>query len=1148
MSDDWDIKFTKILKNYNAYPETETITNAYRKHDVDIDSDDETDAQGIIEKYRNTTLLNLGAFSTKPERIEDWCDEDSKGDEGGLDGLLKVLTCKYDQQLTTEDDFRINYVKYHPGKDDVEDQTRLSDDVEDDVEQFEGLAWNTYIYPGEGPIPKDTICVSKAIRCNDNTSYYCNAHHSDDPQTSIHYPYCQSPEGEDLYLTTKFFKENVVYGKELTPNDFNITTGVITSADINRIRLEWKNGILSLKSVDDLFKKFINTRRQPIIQIVKHNNSLGENEFYIISGSRDSSYVNTNIRGTTGFSSKMGFKVLIRPGSECDGRDPEILTKLEKLMGIHDRINAARIWDEGINPEDIFGNPELTPEASTCAIGIPYSSIPRPGRSQKDKKKANTKFEGPVQINFKKDDKSSSIRIYNSGKMVAVNLPINWDNKLDLVLAEFINSGNVLNKARWRELLIILNQDNRDIQKEGNFRIIPEITFISVLHGEIYYNDKKNIILNLDNVAKFFRNIPNKVEMDEKNEIIRTNSELLVNTLDADRNFKKNLGRISIKFIKGTLNIALQIYAKNFTEKNGNKAIAQIDISTVVKSNFDQDDTDTLQYIKSINPYGDEIRDIEEKLKAYLNEMLQTPGTHNVAGEVEMVKVSDKMKNDYVVPGRIPQRKKTGGAMYPCRTAKERPVPYNFTGKCNEPLIMNHPGVKSEWDDRYYPCCVKPTNKNKSKNLLDLKEGFPHNDSMRQLYDLPKEGDIDWHSGVFSKPIIPGQWVDIEDGGEIKSAEIINISGKNNTNITVNVDGESKDIEREKIIPQNRTFKGLVDVPEEKLRSSVKGFCRSNACKDIEFDLESKEESEDPFSKLEIDRQNIVPLSANGFESFTKVPYIAAAVPVGAKETYIWLRPDGIFEVDDSNSSIKIGEKCISRQIGTVENILLHAFKHGDKFYPIDLLYWGIKVDPHQPYISSDPNVPTRLIGLSIVWEQCLRDKMINPFEFINSPGREQGRVPENIQEHTKNIVDAGYNILFIPVDGDEPFYSCCPRIFDQTIKMKIIGNSVGGGDGILNDVIFEKGSASDGEVWNFRLDVSSMTWKPINKTTGEVTSEKIQSEIENIRHPVSKRIFKSIPWKVRFRNGVKEYVLDRNGILPLRSQELTKLTESGLD
>ena len=454
--------------------------------------------------------------------------------------------------------------------------------------------------------------------------------------------------------------------------------------------------------------------------------------------------------------------------------------------------------------------------------------------------------------------------------------------------------------------------------------------------------------------------------------------------------------------------------------------------------------------------------------KIYLAKILQNSKIYNKVRKIDEENITDKMKNDFVVPGRIPQRKKTGGAMYPCRTAKERPVQYNFTGKCNAPLIMNHPGVKSEIDDRYYPCCVKPTNKNKSKNLLDLKEGFPPNENTRQLYNLPQEGEIDWHSGVFSNPIIPGQNVDIEDDGEIKSAKIINVSGKNNTNITVEIDNIEKDIEREKIIPQNRTFKGLVDVPEEKLRSEVKEFCQENsdACKDITWE----EKGRDLFSELGIDRQNIVPLSASGFESFTKIPYLAAAVPVGANAIYLWLKADGIFKVD-GNAIKRIDDRC-----GIEPEIVLHVFEKDNKFYPIDLLYWGIKVPTDQPYISSESGANTRLLGLTEVWKQCFQEQenMVQPLQFLATPiNPDQLFNPYNLQEHTKRIVEAGYNILFIPMDDTEPFYSCCPRIFDQTIKMKIIGNSVGGGDGILNDVIFEKGSASDGEVWNFRLDIS---------------------------------------------------------------------------
>ena len=64
------------------------------------------------------------------------------------------------------------------------------------------------------------------------------------------------------------------------------------------------------------------------------------------------------------------------------------------------------------------------------------------------------------------------------------------------------------------------------------------------------------------------------------------------------------------------------------------------------------------------------------------------------------------------------------------------------------------------------------------------------------------------------------------------------------------------------------------------------------------------------------------------------------------------------------------------------------------------------------------------------------------------------------------------------------------------------------------------------------------MTWKPIDKTDGEVILEEIQKQMNNIRHPVTKRIFKSIPWKVRFRNEVKEYILDGVGIVPLKIQE----------
>ena len=175
--ENWDIEFTKIGKHYNAYPEKKAIQDAYRKIEQDSDSEFEDDSDEEKEnKFEKLTVLNLGAFST------------GTGDR--LNGLLKVLRDKWDEPLTPNDDFRINFIKYNPGKDDQKDQDEK---------------WNTYRYPGVGPIPKDAICVSDAIG-----GLICNAHTSDNDETSFHYPYCQNPDGQELYLSTKAFIDKII--------------------------------------------------------------------------------------------------------------------------------------------------------------------------------------------------------------------------------------------------------------------------------------------------------------------------------------------------------------------------------------------------------------------------------------------------------------------------------------------------------------------------------------------------------------------------------------------------------------------------------------------------------------------------------------------------------------------------------------------------------------------------------------------------------------------------------------------------------------------------------------------------------------------------------------------------------------------------
>ena len=389
----------------------------------------------------------------------------------------------------------------------------------------------------------------------------------------------------------------------------------ITDERIKEIKEEWEDGRLSLQSVYDLFEPsplgespFIN------IKIFMHNNEAGEDEFRIASAANDTWDV--NVRGIGRLSNKMGFYVKIKPGSECYGGDPNILTKLENLMNEQhkDKLSPGVVKDAlGIDFKDIFGIPKENDSSSTSIIGIKWSVFPRPGRLKREKKgdkNKDKKFEGPIQINFKKDDISSSIRIYNSGKIIAVNLPIEWNNKLDEVLANLINTSDeedelvAVNIDKMGNLLLALHNAYPDIQAprieykeddEGvkkrkfisDFKIIPQITFITVLHGEIYYN-KEKIILNL-----------NKVE-----EELKEDEEKLIVPLHGNKD------RLIVKWEENNLKISLQIYSKNFADKKDKKAIAQIDIS-IKKDNNDIP-------ISNLEPEGADVIKIKNGCSKYI--------------------------------------------------------------------------------------------------------------------------------------------------------------------------------------------------------------------------------------------------------------------------------------------------------------------------------------------------------------------------------------------------------------------------------------------------------------------------------------------------------------------------------------------------
>ncbi len=1067
----WKVEYSKILKEFNEYPNIESIKDDIYRGETDSDEEDDTD----LDCDNTNTVLNLGIYSSG----------------SNLKGLLKVLS---------EPRENIKFIKFQTSKKDRDDQGRCANI------NRESSVWNHFRHPGLGPIPKLSHRLSTAaryFRVGGQAGYpirrICNAHTEIDGTTMHHDRYCENPGGESLVLSTFAFKKFIIDDGGWN-NDHKI------------YQKQWEESRFSYNSVYNIFKPieeldWANVSRN--INIVRQ-----EDNFYIKSTSRDRDNVGELSITKEHLSGKLGLTVKIRSPKCGELGDINILEKLKReLPNNGDYIDPEIFKTQLSVPEAtsdlgdyIFGFVELDESLSDlCFTNILWSEKPKPGATSMFVKEStsSSRFEGPIQINFKEGKQSASVRIYNTGKIVAVNLPITW-NWLNNDLTEIINSENVLNVDKWQSLLRNLKIYNNEIKESDKFYLIDELSFVKSLHGEIYYEGPHSI-LNLKDAKNIIDNLEfSNIEL--KNPSVLKNNRLIVN-------LKKNFVEITIQF-----------YEKNYSVKNDNKAIAQLDISFVKGQYF--------QNKARLQPNGPEMTEIKNEVE---NEILSKLFLTEIVEVKE--EITDAMRQDFSVPGRIPQKKVTGHPMYPCRTAKERPVPYNFTGKCHTSpwKHMNYPGVKSNVDDRYYPCCSKNISKNIKKNKVALKEGFPRNEEERQLYNLPQSGEIDWHSGVFSNPIIPGQNVDIIDDGEIKNSVIKEVSGKNNVNIKVEVDGSEKDINRLDIVPQNRTFSGLVDIPEDELRSDVKEFCKINKdkCEDIDF---GDREEEDIFSKLKISRQNIVPLSAHGFESFTKVPYLAAAVPAGAEETYIWLNSNGIFKVDD-NTIKRIDDRC-----GIDPEIVLHVFEKDDKFYPIDLLYFGEKV--LQPYLKfKKPNEldpKCRFNGLIYVWEKCFRDKMEWPWQFLAAPTNpNQVFNPYNLQEHTKNIVDAGYNIMFIPQEGNEPFYSCCPNMFKQTIKMKIIENSVGADDGMVQDIVFEKGRASDGEVWNFRLDVSDMTWKPISQTTGEVTLEEMQREIENVRHPVSKRIFRSIPWKVRFKNRVIEYSLSDPGLNRLQANTI---------
>ena len=858
------------------------------------------DIKEEYQKDEGETVLNLGIYSTGSH----------------LDGLIKVLS---------EKEERINFIKFNPTRDDLKDQAaKMAEEYASDFYS----QWTTFRNPGSGPVPDNSHCISVCYQ-KLKGSYYCNAHNG-----MNHNRYCRNQGGEELFFSTFAFKDVI------------INQGLIYDHDI--YKNQWESSSFSYTSVKSLFTDDLVRRN---INIVRH-----DEDFYIESTSRDEDDVDE--LGILRMTGKIGLRVKIKKPSCGELGDEQILEKLkntgQEIIDPEEFKNQLYVPGGTNNMGDyIFGYPDLEDNAKLCFTNIPWSLKPKAGqRKKKGKNKIGqeNKFEGPVQINFKEGKQSSSVRVYNSGKIVAVNLPVSW-NWLTDTLTEVMNQGNVLNIDKWSNLLrVIRGYDNNiyNVEENSNFYIIDKLTHVTGVHGEIYYGGSHSV-LNLENAQNTIENL-------DLGDIVLKSSVIL------------NFSRLIVKLEKDFFKITIQLYTKNYSEKTDDKAIAQIDIA-LTKEGYQGNDPKA-----NLNPDAGIISEIAEEIKGRIFNNLSLTELKPLAKE----EITDKMRQDFSVDGRIPQKKNTGHPMYPCRTAKERPVPYNFTGECrtNPWIHMNYAGVKSEVDNRYYPCCGKDIPKNINKNRVALREGFPNSDQQRRLYDLPEPGEIDWHSGVFSKPIIAGESVKIDYEGEIKEALITEVNKKK---VKVLVDESQIEIDRSSIIPQNRTFPGLNAISEEKLRSSVQGFCKNNSekCEDITF----SEECEDIFLKLGIARQNLLPLSANGFESFTKVAYLSAAIPRGAKDMYILLKSDGIFKVDGCDLE-KIDDSC-----GIEPEILLHVFEDDDKFYPIDLLYWDQEIkQPYIKFIGQQLDPECRFAGLNYVWEQCFQDKMEWPWKFLAEP------------------------------------------------------------------------------------------------------------------------------------------------------------------
>tara|TARA_E500000178_G_C17037453_1_gene764280 strand:+ start:83 stop:2953 length:2871 start_codon:yes stop_codon:yes gene_type:complete len=371
------------------------------------------------------------------------------------------------------------------------------------------------------------------------------------------------------------------------------------------------------------------------------------------------------------------------------------------------------------------------------------------------------------------------------------------------------------------------------------------------------------------------------------------------------------------------------------------------------------------------------------------------------------------LTNINTVSGYMPPNKE-GSTTAVCRKSDTRPgfaglrpIPYSFSGQCQESRLYIDPKGVLGTDGYYYPCCSAVSKDNSIIYNNYLVNGFPINEKEEKKYGVTKTSDtksgilipgsID--IGAITKAKIDDTWKVVR----IKEAVPKNSKKPQYFNVIIQETNEEVKVARINLERDSRYFPGLAQLSKYEL---IKILIKNNRIKTKILYLEDN--LTDIKKLIDIPNKNFNPLlSVYELDTFSRMKYYVTNIPENSNLYYLYISGNDSYYIN------LLGNKIIKKfsQINNIDMILLGFLEqNNDFFYVIDILYYR-NID--DPWSIDKTNLSERMEKLQYIQANYFMTE--NNIEFLDI------NLTTNIIKESKDLLIKHNNILlvFIPDEAE---------------------------------------------------------------------------------------------------------------------------------